>query len=80
MDTKKLEKWANLLLDTGKRNNLIHFKDTKSSTVEVVLPDISSTFEKAESEVSFEVRPEEKTSDWSSAVCSSDHTSKDTSL
>ena len=51
MDTKKLEKWANLLLDTGKRNNLIHFKDTKSSTVEVVLPDISSTFEKAESEV-----------------------------
>ncbi len=55
MDTKKLEKWANLLLDTGKRNNLIHFKDTKSSTVEVVLPDISSTFEKAESEVSFEV-------------------------
>ena len=35
MDTKKLDKWADLLLDTGKRNNLINFKDTRASTVEV---------------------------------------------
>ena len=38
MDTKKIDKWAELLLDTGKRNNLINFKDTRVSTVEVLLP------------------------------------------
>ena len=37
MDTKKIDKWAELLLDTGKRNNLINFKDTRVSTVEVLL-------------------------------------------
>ena len=30
MNTKKLDKWAELLLDTGKRNNLINFKDRKA--------------------------------------------------
>lgn len=37
MDTKKLDKWTELLLDKGKRNNLINFKDTRTSTVEVLL-------------------------------------------
>lgn len=55
MDTKKLEKWANLLLDTGKRNNLINFKDTKASNVEAVLPTAEEIFEKVESSASFEV-------------------------
>lgn len=55
MDTKKLEKWANLLLDTGKRNNLINFKDTKASTVEIVLPSSEDLFEKVDSSISFEV-------------------------
>lgn len=55
MDTKKLEKWANLLLDTGKRNNLINFKDTKASTVEVVSPDVATIFEKLKNESTFEV-------------------------
>lgn len=55
MDTKKLEKWANLLLDTGKRNNLINFKDTKASTVEIVLPSAEELFEKVDSSASFEV-------------------------
>lgn len=36
MDTKKLDRWASLLLDTGKRNNLVNFKDTKASTVEII--------------------------------------------
>ena len=35
---KKLDQWADLLLDTGKRNNLINFRDTKVSTAEVLLP------------------------------------------
>lgn len=55
MDTKKLEKWANLLLDTGKRNNLINFKDTKVSSVEVLLPSSEELLSKAESSSSFEV-------------------------
>ena len=32
MENVKLQKWADLLLDTGKRNNLINFKDTKLRT------------------------------------------------
>lgn len=55
MDTKKLDKWADLLLDTGKRNNLINFKDTKSSTVEVLFPSPDVLFEKANGTISFEV-------------------------
>ena len=38
MDINKLDKWANLLLDTGKKNNLINFRDTKTSTVDIVSP------------------------------------------
>lgn len=55
MDTKKLERWANMLLDTGKRNNLINFRDTKISTVEVVLPHSEVLFGKVDSTVAFEV-------------------------
>lgn len=50
-----LNKWANLLLDTGKRNNLINFKDTKTGTVEIVSPDFNTLFSKAEHLISFEV-------------------------
>ena len=46
MDTKKLNKWAELLLDTGKRNNLINFKDTKNTTVDILLPTIYVLFDK----------------------------------
>ena len=55
MDTLKLDKWANLLLDTGKRNNLVNFKDTKTSTVEIILPSAEDLFDKVDSAVSFEV-------------------------
>lgn len=48
MDTKKLDKWADLLLDTGKRNNLINFKDTRTTTVEVLLPSSDTLFEKVD--------------------------------
>ena len=54
MDTKKLDKWADLLLDTGKRNNLINFKDTRTSTVEVLLPSSDVLFEKVDGTASFE--------------------------
>mgnify|MGYP005767681343 CR=1 FL=1 len=55
MDTKKLDKWADLLLDTGKRNNLINFKDTRVSTVEVLLPSSDALFQKVDGATSFEV-------------------------
>ena len=55
MDIDKLNKWADLLLDTGKRNNLINFKDAKMGTVEIVSPDFDTLFSKAEHLATFEV-------------------------
>ena len=56
MDTRKLDKWAEQLLDTGKRNNnLISFKNTRFSTAEVLFPSSHELFEKAKGIVSFEV-------------------------
>ena len=46
VENKKLKAWADKLLDTGKRNNLISFKDTKASTAEIVVPDCESIFAK----------------------------------
>lgn len=42
----KLDKWADLLLDTGKRNNLIHFRETNNSTAEVLWPSPAALFDK----------------------------------
>jgi len=55
MNKEKLNKWAELLLDTGKRNNLVNFKETSKSTVDVLFPDYSSLFGKAEHSAVFEV-------------------------
>ncbi len=55
MNAEKLNKWAELLLDTGKRNNLIHFKDSKTSTVEILSPDFVTLFNRAEHSAVFEV-------------------------
>ena len=55
MNDNKLKKWADLLLDTGKRNNLINFKNTKYGTVEVVCPDIYTLFSKVEHSKTLEI-------------------------
>ncbi len=55
MNNKKLESWCSKLLDIGKRNNLINFKDSKSMTVDLAYPGIESIFEKTESSYEFEV-------------------------
>ncbi len=55
MNDNKLKKWADLLLDTGKRNNLINFKNTKYGTVEVVYPDIYTLFSKVEHSKTLEI-------------------------
>ncbi|MCR5526463.1 MAG: DUF4011 domain-containing protein [Lachnospiraceae bacterium] len=55
MENRKLERWAQELLDTGKRNNMINFKTTKASTVEVVFPEVEALFEKCLNGSLFEI-------------------------
>ena len=55
VDKKKLDKWAEKLLDTGKRNNLINFRDTRASTVEILLPSAETLFDKIDGTATFEV-------------------------
>ena len=55
MDIKTIDSWAEHLLDIGKGNNLINFKNSKASTVEILRPDIATLFTKAESGVTLEV-------------------------
>ena len=40
--TEKYENWKNKLLDLGKRNRLLNYKETRSSTLEIVSPDCIS--------------------------------------
>ena len=54
-DIKKLDRWADKLLDTGKRNNLINFRDTKSTSAEVLFPECESVFSKCSIGRTFEV-------------------------
>lgn len=54
-DQKKLDRWAEKLLDTGKRNNLINYRDTKASSAEVVFPDCQSIFSKCSIGHTFEI-------------------------
>ena len=54
-DQKKLESWIEKLLDTGKKNSLISFKDKKSSTAEILYPNGESVFSKCSVGHVFEV-------------------------
>lgn len=44
MDEEKLNRWAELLLDIGKRNPLINYRDTRASTLEILAPDAERLF------------------------------------
>ena len=55
MEIQTLNKWADLLLDMGKRNNLINFRNTKMGTAEVVAPDLSALFSQISHTAEFEV-------------------------
>ncbi len=55
MGNLKLERWAQQLLDTGKRNNMINFRTTKKSTAEIVYPNCEELFDKCLSVSSFEI-------------------------
>jgi len=52
---KKLEEYEMNLLDFGKRNNLVNFRDTKASTVEIIYPYSNVLFDNLEGESVFEV-------------------------
>ena len=52
---KKIDRWADKLLDTGKRNNLMNFRDTKASTAEIVFPDCEKIFSKCSIGHTFEI-------------------------
>ena len=45
---QKLDRWIEKLLDTGKRNNLINFKDAKYTSAELVVPSVEEVFSKCE--------------------------------
>lgn len=55
IDTTKLDKWTELLLDTGRSNNLINFKNSPSSSVEVVFPLADDIFIKLDKNTKLEV-------------------------
>ena len=55
MDTKALHQWAELLLDTGKRNHLINFRASRTGTAEIVAPDFDALFRQAEHAAVLEV-------------------------
>ena len=55
MGNTNLEKWAEQLLDTGKKNNLISFRDTLSSTAEILKPSAAELFDAIEGNTAFEV-------------------------
>ncbi|MBO4667459.1 MAG: DUF4011 domain-containing protein, partial [Bacilli bacterium] len=55
MNENKIINWANLLLDVGKRNPLINFHGSKSSTLEVVIPDCATFLDKIEGGTTFEL-------------------------
>ena len=55
MENKKLEQWAKALLDTGKRNNLVNFRETKSSSAEILIPSAEELFQRALAGAEFEV-------------------------
>ena len=45
-NSREIEIWKKKLLDLGKRNNLVNYRDTKSSTLEILLPSFFDAFER----------------------------------
>ena len=46
MDTKKLEKWADLLLNTNKNNRFLNVDDNSTSVADILLPAANELFGK----------------------------------
>lgn len=62
---KKLEYWENQLLDLGKRNKMISFRETKRATLKILEPEFNTLYERLvnrEEELTFQ-KPIDKDSD-----------------
>lgn len=62
---KKLEHWENQLLDLGKRNKMISFRETKRTTLKILEPEFNTLYERLvnnEEELTFQ-KPIDKDSD-----------------
>lgn len=55
MEFTNISKWAELLLDLGKGNNLINFKSSSTRSLEILLPDIFTIFKECTKATCFEV-------------------------
>ena len=55
MDTKKLEKWADLLLNTNKNNRFWNVDDNSTSVADILLPAANELFGKIDVSTTFEV-------------------------
>ena len=55
MEIERLNKWADLLLDMGKRNNLINFKTSKVDEAEIFISNLTDFFAYVEHNKDFEV-------------------------
>ena len=55
MDTKKLEKWADLLLNTNKNNRFLNVDDNSTSVADILLPAANELFGKIDVSTTFEV-------------------------
>ena len=66
----RFDSWKNKLLDLGKRNRLINYKETKSSTLRITQPTIEELFDRLvrkEEEIAFPRSLDEKiTKMWNS--------------
>ena len=60
MNKAKLLEWAERLLDTGKRSNLINYKRTKSTSLAVLKPSAEDLFARAEAGLTLDVCKGEK--------------------
>ena len=45
MENKKIEYWKSQLLDTGKRNKMINYRETTRATLKIVEPGLDKLYE-----------------------------------
>lgn len=65
IENKKIEYWKSQLLDTGKRNKMINYRETARATLKIVAPGLDELYEnyvQKENELTFEY-PLDKDSD-----------------
>lgn len=44
VENKKIEYWKSRLLDTGKRNKMIHYRETSRATLKIIEPGLDELY------------------------------------